>query len=87
MSCGKVTRTFALTVGRLSNPHTGQSRNEATMSKRLMHMRDRRLYINAGITFPKCKANAKLLDMSATGLWITYRAEDVTCPKCRKVGW
>lgn len=57
------------------------------MSKRLMHMRDRRLYINAGITFPKCKANAKLLDMSATGLWITYRAEDVTCPKCRKVGW
>jgi hypothetical protein len=46
------------------------------------HIRDIRLFNNAGISFPACQANAKLLDMDK-GAWPTTSAKDATCAHCK----
>ena len=51
------------------------------MSK--MHFRDIRLFSNAGMAFPVCKANAKLLD-TETRLTVTSDKTKVTCKNCVK---
>jgi len=48
------------------------------------HIRDIRLYNNAGISFPLCYAGAKFLDMDKTGLPMANREEAATCKKCQK---
>lgn len=47
-----------------------------------IHYRNLRLFINAGIEIPECKAYAKLLDLDS-GLWkITPNKYEVTCKNC-----
>jgi len=55
--------------------------------KRKMHLRDRRLLINAGMVFPACYSNPKngLLDTDKSHLWITTYSEDVTCKRCKQL--
>jgi hypothetical protein len=53
--------------------------------KRKTHIRDRRLFVNAGITFPKCYSNQEFLDLDKTNLYITGYPEDVTCKNCLKI--
>lgn len=48
----------------------------------IVHFRDNRLYINAGIRFPLCHAHMRLLDMSKTSWDMTSIAAQVTCPRC-----
>ena len=48
---------------------------------RKVHLRDQRLFINAGIEHPKCRANADLLDLELR-YEITSDLEKVTCKKC-----
>lgn len=52
--------------------------------KKKMHFRDIRLFVNAGMSFPTCHANAELLDLDKNYWWTTNRKEDVTCKKCKK---
>lgn len=52
--------------------------------KKKMHFKDTRLFVNTGIRFPLCHANAELLDLDKSHWWTTNRKEDVTCIKCRK---
>lgn len=56
---------------------------EGADMKRKKHMRDRRLYVNAGMSYPTCKSDSKLLDCEL-GWDVTVHAEDVTCVNCRK---
>jgi len=47
-----------------------------------MHYRDLRLFNNAGIAFPACRAGDELLDMDC-GSWPTSGIkQNVTCPEC-----
>ena len=50
------------------------------------HLTDSRLANNAGMHIPVCKANARLLDCSAGRLKQSRRMNDVTCPKCERLG-
>lgn len=52
--------------------------------KKKMHLRDRRLWINAGMHFPACFANQTPLDTDKSRLWTTPIREDVTCKNCLK---
>lgn len=52
------------------------------MSKRKVHLANIRLRVNAGVTLPECKADAKLLDMNATRLATTGTIAEVTCVAC-----
>jgi hypothetical protein len=46
------------------------------------HKRDIRLFANAGMAFPACHSNAKLLDTDKS-VWKTTGDNDkVTCKKC-----
>ena len=47
-----------------------------------LHLRDMRLYINAGMAFPACKASAKLLDVDEGRLPTTNDHNQVTCKRC-----
>ena len=47
-----------------------------------VHMRHGRLYVNAGMRFPLCYANAELLDLDKTLLPTTGEAKEVTCKHC-----
>lgn len=49
-----------------------------------MHFRDLRLFANAGMAFPTCKANAAKLDLTRANLPTTNEREAVTCPECLK---
>jgi hypothetical protein len=49
-----------------------------------VHIRDIRLYNNAGISFPACQAGAKLLDLDKS-CWTTRGAEDATCINCKRI--
>lgn len=47
-----------------------------------IHLRDIRLRNNAGMDFPHCQANARLLDTDK-GRWkIAGYAQEVTCKHC-----
>jgi hypothetical protein len=47
-----------------------------------MHYRDLRLFNNAGIAFPACRARDELLNMDC-GSWPTSGIpRDVVCPEC-----
>lgn len=47
------------------------------------HFRNIRLYMNAGMVMPECKAHAKLLDTDAGNWHTTGNKELVTCKHCR----
>lgn len=47
-----------------------------------IHFRNLRLFVNAGMTIPECKAHAKLLD-TKSGHWnISGNIKEVTCKNC-----
>lgn len=50
-----------------------------------VHLIDNRLKMNAGMRFPACKANEKLLDLNAVRLPMTDIVEEVTCSNCLKI--
>jgi hypothetical protein len=50
-----------------------------------MHFRDIRLLNNAGMEFPACYANTKLLDMNKSYLQSTSDYNKVDCKKCLKI--
>lgn len=50
------------------------------------HLRDIRLYGNAGMSFPVCCRNAELLDLKKSMLPITAEYAKVTCRRCRVIG-
>ena len=47
------------------------------------HIRDIRLFNNAGMSFPVCQANAPLLDLDK-GHWPCARREQATCKHCQR---
>jgi len=47
------------------------------------HIRDVRLFNNAGISFPMCQANARLLDLDKS-VWPTTGDKEATCKNCIK---
>ena len=49
-----------------------------------VHATDCRLFNNAGMRFPKCYANARLLDTDKSRLTMASNIENVTCKKCLK---
>lgn len=49
-----------------------------------IHFRDIRLFNNAGMSFPHCKANARLLDTDKGRLPTTPSVLKVTCKACLK---
>ena len=54
-------------------------------SKRHTHMTNLRLYVNAGIAIPECRANAHSLDLNA-GKWrLANDAAHVDCKHCLKI--
>jgi hypothetical protein len=52
--------------------------------KNKVHLKDQRLRVNAGMDFPVCKANAKMLDLTACWLPMTNEIELITCKACLK---
>jgi hypothetical protein len=51
-----------------------------------MHLRDRRLFVNAGMSFPTCYANrGELLDTDKCHLPSTGLPADVTCKNCLRI--
>lgn len=56
-----------------------------------MHIKDIRLFNNAGMSFPVCQAGAKLLDLDKTA-WKTGTEDEATCKRCmrayaKRYGW
>lgn len=49
------------------------------------HFRNLRLFVNAGMSFPQCKANAALLNLDAGRLSTTPDPMLVTCKKCLRL--
>jgi len=47
-----------------------------------MHYRDLRLFNNAGIVFPRCKADDPSIDLTYAGWPTSGIPQDVTCPEC-----
>ena len=52
-----------------------------------VHLRSIRLRNNAGMDFPECHSNAKLLDLNKARLATTGELEKVTCKRCIKEYW
>jgi len=52
--------------------------------KSKIHHQDLRLFNNAGMKFPTCKANADMLNLEYCWLPISANIEDVTCKHCLK---
>ena len=52
------------------------------MNKLKVHKMDLRLRVNAGMDFPTCCANAKLLDLDKARWNMTNDKNEVTCKKC-----
>lgn len=52
------------------------------MRKRKVHLRDTRLFNNAGTFFPLCQSDAIYLDLDKCNWHITVHMEDVNCKKC-----
>lgn len=50
-----------------------------------VHLKDQRLRVNAGMDFPTCRANEKLLDLEACRLIMTSDIHAVTCKHCKKI--
>jgi len=49
------------------------------------HIRDTRLYVNGGMSFPLCYAGAKLLDLDKGRLPMTNQKHDATCKNCQRI--
>lgn len=47
-----------------------------------VHLRDTRLFVNAGLRFPVCYATARLLDTDKSRLSTTTDRTQVTCKHC-----
>jgi len=49
-----------------------------------VHIRDLRLFVNAGMSFPSCKAGERLLDLDASCWPIAdpHHPETATCKTC-----
>lgn len=54
-------------------------------TRKKIHYMDIRLFNNAGMRFPTCKANAKLLDLDAAKLPISNDIHSTTCKQCIKI--
>jgi len=52
---------------------------------RTIHFRSIRLRSNAGLDFPACYANARLLDTDKSRLPSTGIRADVTCKRCQRL--
>ena len=50
-----------------------------------VHLRDIRLFTNAGMRFPVCAANAKRLDLDKSGWRTTTALTEATCQACKRV--
>ena len=50
-----------------------------------VHRRDTRLFVNAGMNFPACYANEKLLDCDKGRFPVTTVAGEVTCRNCWRI--
>lgn len=59
---------------------TGESQLRSRRHK--VHLRDRRLFVNAGVRFPACYANSELLDTDKSKLQTTGTLSEVTCKNC-----
>ena len=55
---------------------------ETTLSRKKVHYRSIRLFVNAGMEFPQCYAHAALLDLDKARLLTTFDKELVTCSRC-----
>lgn len=53
--------------------------------KTKIHFRSLRLAVNAGMSFPACYANTKLLDTDKGRLKTTTKPQEVTCLKCKRL--
>jgi hypothetical protein len=53
--------------------------------KSKIHFRSRRLYVNAGISYPQCYCGSVLLDYNKCLLIMTSNLEEVTCKHCKKL--
>lgn len=49
------------------------------------HLIDNRLFVNAGMRFPACKAREELLDLDAARWSLTNEPAEVTCKTCKKI--
>ncbi len=54
------------------------------MRKPKVHFRNLRLFVNAGMYFPDCIANAKLLNTNVN-VPVTYNVSKVTCKHCIRI--
>lgn len=52
------------------------------MKKNKTHIRDIRLYNNAGISFPVCRAGAEMLDLDCTRYEMANPETAATCLRC-----
>ncbi len=51
-----------------------------------IHMRDTRLFNNAGISYPICYFNLKQgLDLDKSRLALTGKIEEITCKHCKRI--
>ena len=48
-----------------------------------LHIRDIRLFNNAGISFPVCQASVKMLDLDKTAWSCAKERKDATCAHCK----
>jgi hypothetical protein len=60
------------------NPPRGKRLNRGP----IMHYRDKRLMVNAGVDMPACFASAPILDMDKCKLLSTRKLESVSCKRC-----
>jgi hypothetical protein len=54
-------------------------------SKKKVHYRNGRLFINAGMYFPECYSSQKMLDLDKGSLNMTSSITKVTCKRCLKI--
>jgi hypothetical protein len=50
-----------------------------------IHLVDSMLFVNAGMRFPACHANAMLLDTDKGSWETTPKFKEVTCQKCKNI--
>ena len=55
------------------------------MTARRVHLRDTRLFVNAGMRFPACHASAPMLDCDKSRLATTTDRAAVSCKRCLRL--
>jgi hypothetical protein len=59
-------------------------KKRAEEKKPKVHLRDNRLFVNAGMNYPTCQANVELLNLDASHWITTGNLNLVTCKHCLK---